>query len=64
MIMGEDQIEGTVKQVTGKVKEEWGDLTDDPRTEAEGNVDQAEGEVQKTWGDVKDKADDALDADR
>jgi uncharacterized protein YjbJ (UPF0337 family) len=62
--MGEDRIEGTVKQVTGKVKEEWGDLTDDSRTEAEGQMDQAEGKVQETWGDVKDKADDVLDNDR
>lgn len=62
--MGEDRIEGTVKQVTGKVKEEWGDLTDNTRTEAEGKMDQAEGKVQQTWGDVKDKADDVLDDDR
>jgi uncharacterized protein YjbJ (UPF0337 family) len=62
--MGNDQIEGTVKQVTGKVKEEWGDLTDDNRTEAEGRADQAEGKVQETWGDVKDKVEDAVDDDR
>ncbi len=62
--MGEDRIEGTVKQATGKVKEEWGDLTDDRHTEAEGQMDQAEGKVQEAWGDVKDKADDVLDDDR
>ena len=62
--MGEDQIEGTVKQVTGKVKEEWGDVTDDTSTEAEGKLDQAEGKVQETWGDAKDKVEDAVDADR
>jgi uncharacterized protein YjbJ (UPF0337 family) len=62
--MGEDRIEGTVKQVTGKVKEEWGDVTDDSRTEAEGQMDQAEGKVQESWGDAKDKVEDAVDDDR
>jgi uncharacterized protein YjbJ (UPF0337 family) len=62
--MGHDRVEGPVKEAGGKVKEEWGDLTDDPGTEAEGKVEQAEGKLQNEWGEVKDKADDIADDDR
>jgi len=58
-----DRVEGTVKDAGGKVKEEWGDLTDDPQTEAEGKVEQAEGELQKTWGEAKDAGRDILEED-
>ena len=33
--MDSDRIEGPLKEAGGKVKEEWGDLTDNERTEAE-----------------------------
>ena len=48
----------------GKVKEEWGDVTDDPATEAEGKVEQVEGKVQNEWGEAKDNVRDAVDDDR
>jgi uncharacterized protein YjbJ (UPF0337 family) len=56
--MDRDRVEGPVKEMGGKAKEEWGDLTDDASTEAEGKMDQAEGKVQNTWGEAKDKLDD------
>jgi uncharacterized protein YjbJ (UPF0337 family) len=59
-----DRIEGPVKEAGGKVKEEWGDVTDDASTEAEGKVDQAEGNLQNEWGETKDDARDAFDTDR
>lgn len=59
--MDRDRIEGAVKEGVGKVKEEWGDLTDDASTEAEGKVDQAEGNLQQGWGEAKDTARDAVD---
>ena len=62
--MDSDRIEGPLKEAGGKVKEEWGDLTDDGSTEAEGQVDQVEGNVQSEWGETKDSARDALDDDR
>ena len=62
--MDTDRIEGPVKEAAGKVKEEWGDLTDDSRTEAEGQMDQAEGKLQNEWGEAKDDVRDAVDADR
>jgi uncharacterized protein YjbJ (UPF0337 family) len=59
-----DRIEGPLKEAGGKVKEEWGDLTDDAGTEAEGKMDQAEGKVQNEWGETKDDVRDAVDGDR
>ena len=58
--MDSDRIEGTLKEGVGKVKEEWGDATDNPETEAEGQKDQAEGDLQEKWGKVKDDVRDAL----
>lgn len=59
-----DRIEGPLKEAGGKIKEEWGDATDDGRTEAEGQADQVEGKVQNEWGETKDDVRDAVDADR
>lgn len=51
-----DRIEGNWKQFTGKVKEKWGDLTDDEIAQVNGKRDQLEGLVQKKYGYAKDKA--------
>lgn len=61
--MDTDRIEGKTKQGMGKVKEEWGDLTDNERTEAEGQAEQVEGNVQENWGEAKDTARDTMDED-
>jgi uncharacterized protein YjbJ (UPF0337 family) len=61
MTMDSDRIEGPIKEGTGKVKEEWGDLTDDAQTEAEGKAQQVEGDLQNEWGETKDKARDTVD---
>ena len=58
--MDSDRIEGPLKEGAGKVKEEWGDLTDNPQTEAEGKADQAEGDLQNEWGEAKDNVRDAV----
>ena len=44
--MNWDTIKGNWSQMTGKVKEEWGDLTDDDLTEAAGERDQLVGKIQ------------------
>jgi uncharacterized protein YjbJ (UPF0337 family) len=59
----QDRVEGPVKEAGGKLKEEWGDLTDDPGTEAEGKVEQVEGQLQNEWGEAKDTVRDAADDD-
>jgi uncharacterized protein YjbJ (UPF0337 family) len=48
-----DKAEGTFHKVKGKIKEEVGQLTDNPELEAEGVVEKKAGEVQKKIGDVK-----------
>ncbi|BBU62803.1 UPF0337 protein [Methylosinus sp. C49] len=48
-----NQIQGNWKQATGKIKEKWGDLTDDDLTRIQGKRDQFEGELQKRYGKSK-----------
>lgn len=48
-----DKVEGTGKDVSGKVKEGVGHATGNRRLEGEGKADQAEGKAQKKVGDVK-----------
>ena len=62
--MDSDRIKGPLKKAGGKVKEEWGDLTDNEETEADGQADQVEGKVQNKWGEGKDTVRDAVDDDR
>tara|TARA_R110002049_G_scaffold29972_5_gene102136 strand:+ start:8276 stop:8473 length:198 start_codon:yes stop_codon:yes gene_type:complete len=59
--MNWDRIEGNWKQFTGKVKEEWGDLTDDEIAEANGNREQLAGKIQERYGVAKDEAERQLD---
>ncbi|NYS32012.1 MULTISPECIES: CsbD family protein [unclassified Pantoea] len=54
--MNEDRISGNWKQFKGKVKEKWGDLTDDDMTMVEGKRDQLVGKIQERYGYEKDRA--------
>jgi uncharacterized protein YjbJ (UPF0337 family) len=42
-------------KAAGKAKEEWGDVTDDPKTEIEGKIQQGTGEVRHGAADVRDE---------
>lgn len=59
--MGWDRIEGNWKQFSGKVKEKWGDLTDDEIAQTNGKREQLEGLLQKNYGYAQDKARDEID---
>jgi uncharacterized protein YjbJ (UPF0337 family) len=50
-----DRIEGNWKQFKGKVKEQWGKLTDDEIDEIGGRRDQLEGKIQERYGIAKDQ---------
>jgi uncharacterized protein YjbJ (UPF0337 family) len=50
-----DRIEGNWKQFRGKVKEQWGKLTDDEIDRVEGRRDQLEGKIQERYGYAKDQ---------
>jgi uncharacterized protein YjbJ (UPF0337 family) len=51
--MNKDQAEGKSKQFTAKVKQTWGDLTDDEVTKAEGNMDELIARIQEKYGDSR-----------
>jgi uncharacterized protein YjbJ (UPF0337 family) len=53
--MNWDRIEGNWKQFSGKVKEKWGDLTDDDMTSINGRREQLEGKLQERYGYSKDQ---------
>jgi uncharacterized protein YjbJ (UPF0337 family) len=54
--MAWDQIEGNWKQFKGKVKETWGDLTDDELDQIAGKRDVLLGKIQERYGMQKDEA--------
>ena len=54
--MNWDRIEGYWKQVTGKVKVQWGKLTDDEIDVVAGRRDQLAGKIQERYGIAKDEA--------
>jgi uncharacterized protein YjbJ (UPF0337 family) len=50
-----NRIEGNWKQFTGKVKEKWGELTDDDLKAIDGHREQLEGKLQERYGYNKDQ---------
>jgi len=48
-----DEIEGTARNLAGKVKEGAGNALGNPGLERRGNREQAEGTVQKNIGEIK-----------
>ena len=54
--LNKDEVGGNWKQFKGKVKEQWGKLTDDDMTVIEGKRDQLVGKVQERYGYAKDQA--------
>ncbi|WP_313295889.1 CsbD family protein [Diaphorobacter sp.] len=55
--MNEDTIKGNWKQFKGKVKEQWGKLTDDDLDVINGQREQLVGKLQERNGIAKDEAD-------
>lgn len=54
--MNKDTIEGNWKQLKGKVKEQWGKLTDDDFDVIAGKRDQLVGRIQERHGISRDEA--------
>ena len=59
--MNWDQIQGNWKQMTDKVKEKWGKLTDNDLTMIAGKRDQLAGILQERYGYAKEVAEKELD---
>jgi len=54
-----DEMEGEVKDVSGRVERQAGEWTGDKKSQVRGAAKQAEGKAQKIMGKAKDKADEA-----
>ncbi|HLU82300.1 MAG TPA: CsbD family protein [Trueperaceae bacterium] len=54
--MNRDILKGNWNQLKGKVKEQWGMLTDDDMKVIEGNSDQLVGRVQERYGYTREEA--------
>ena len=58
--MDKDRVQGIGQQIKGAVKDAFGKVTGDSKTQAEGKADKAGGKVQNTVGGVKDSVRDAV----
>ncbi|HSM56675.1 MAG TPA: CsbD family protein [Candidatus Sulfomarinibacteraceae bacterium] len=59
--MNDDVLKGKWKQLKGRIREEWGELTDDDIDRIQGNREQLEGRLQERYGYAKDEARDEVD---
>ncbi len=54
--MNQDRIAGQWKQLSGKIKDQWGKLTDDDLKREEGTSEYLVGKIQERYGIAKDMA--------
>ena len=59
--MNRDMAQGDWKQLSGKIKQKWGKLTEDDLTRAEGDRDYLVGRLQEQYGIARDKVEGELD---
>ena len=55
--MNTDRIAGQWKQLNGKIKQQWGKLTDDDLKRAEGSSEYLAGKIEERYGVARDVAD-------
>lgn len=53
--MERSQLVGRWNELKGKVKQRWGDLTDDEIAQTEGNIDELIGKIQQKYGGTKEE---------
>lgn len=61
MAINWDQIEGNWKQFSGKIRQQWGQLTDDEIDEIAGNRDILVGKLQERYGIGREEAERQLE---
>ncbi|HEX7034550.1 MAG TPA: CsbD family protein [Pseudomonadales bacterium] len=54
--MNKDQWQGKWKQLTGQVKKQWGQLTDDDLDQIDGDRQRLEGKIQERYGIAREEA--------
>ncbi len=57
----QDKLKGNWNQIKGKLKQQYGDLTDDDLTYAEGKEDELLGRIQKKTGKSKEEVKSFID---
>ena len=58
--MNRDEMKGKAEKAKGYIKEEAGELLDDPELEAEGRAERAAGELREGFGKAKRKVGEAM----
>jgi len=58
--MNRDEMKGKAEKAKGYIKEEAGELLDDPELEAEGRAERAAGKLREGFGKVKRKVGEAM----
>ncbi len=61
--MNESKVEGVFDEAKGKLKQAFGEATNDQSTANSGAADQVKGHAEQTWGNVKDTAHDVAHSD-
>ncbi len=51
--MNSDQMKGKLTEFRGRIKQKWGQLTDDDIAEAQGDRDVLAGKIQQKYGGAK-----------
>jgi uncharacterized protein YjbJ (UPF0337 family) len=59
--MNQDRLEGKLTQMSGKLKEKWGRLTEDDIATAKGRREILSGKLQERYGIAKEEAEKQLD---
>jgi uncharacterized protein YjbJ (UPF0337 family) len=59
--MNRDELVGDWNQVKGKIREKWGDLTDDDLDRIAGKRDQLVGKIQEKYGKAREDVERELD---
>lgn len=59
--MNRDKIEGNWTIFKGKVREKWGELTDDEVEELRGKEDQLIGRIQERYGETREQVEREID---
>lgn len=60
--MNRDELKGKAEKAKGYVKEEAGEILNDPELEAEGKAERAGGTLREGFGKAKEKVSDAADS--
>jgi uncharacterized protein YjbJ (UPF0337 family) len=60
--MNRDTLKGQWMQLKGKIREQWGKLTDDEVDQIQGNTEMLIGKLQERYGKTREQAEQDLDS--